>query len=71
MDLLADENIETEWIQSLRDDGHDVVRVVDFLIFRCAHTEYRARPCTVRPPKRLICLGLPQFDEVWVDQYPC
>lgn len=29
MDLLADENVETEWIQALRDDGHDVVRVVD------------------------------------------
>ena len=29
MELLADENIETEWVQALRDDGHDVVRVVD------------------------------------------
>lgn len=29
MKLLADENAETEWIQALRDDGHDVVRVVD------------------------------------------
>lgn len=29
MELLADENIETEWIHALQDDGHDVVRVVD------------------------------------------
>jgi predicted nuclease of predicted toxin-antitoxin system len=29
MDLLADENVETEWVQALRDDGHDVLRVVD------------------------------------------
>ena len=29
MDLLADENVETEWVQALRDDGHDVSRVVD------------------------------------------
>lgn len=29
MDLLADENIETEWVQALRGDGHDIVRVVD------------------------------------------
>jgi predicted nuclease of predicted toxin-antitoxin system len=29
MDLLADENAETEWIGALRDDGHDVLRVVD------------------------------------------
>lgn len=29
MELLADENVETEWIQALRDDGQDVVRVVD------------------------------------------
>lgn len=29
MDLLVDENIKTEWIQALRDDGHDVIRVVD------------------------------------------
>ena len=29
MELLADENIETEWVQALRDDGHDVVRVVN------------------------------------------
>lgn len=28
MDLLADENVETEWVQALRDDGHNVVRVV-------------------------------------------
>lgn len=29
MKLLADENVDTEWIRALRDDGHDVVRVVD------------------------------------------
>lgn len=29
MELLADENVETEWIQALRDDGPDLVRVVD------------------------------------------
>lgn len=29
MDLLADENVETEWIRALDDDGHDIVRVVD------------------------------------------
>jgi predicted nuclease of predicted toxin-antitoxin system len=29
MNFLADENVETEWLQALRDDGHDVVRVVD------------------------------------------
>ena len=29
MELIADENVETEWVQALRDDGHDVVRVVD------------------------------------------
>jgi len=29
MNLLADENVETEWLQALRDDGHDIVRVVD------------------------------------------
>lgn len=29
MEILADENVETEWIRALRDDGHDVSRVVD------------------------------------------
>jgi predicted nuclease of predicted toxin-antitoxin system len=29
MELLADENIDTEWVQALRDDGQDVFRVVD------------------------------------------
>lgn len=29
MEVLADENVDTEWVQALRDDGHDVVRVVD------------------------------------------
>jgi len=29
MELVADENIEPEWIHALRDDGHDVLRVVD------------------------------------------
>ena len=29
MELLADEDIETEWVKALSDDGHDIVRVVD------------------------------------------
>lgn len=29
MDPLADENVDTEWVRALRDDGHDVLRVVD------------------------------------------
>lgn len=29
MDVLADENVESEWIHALRDDGHEVRRVVD------------------------------------------
>jgi hypothetical protein len=29
VDLLADENADTEWVRALRDDGHDVARVVD------------------------------------------
>lgn len=29
MKILGDENAEAEWVRSLRDDGHDVVRVVD------------------------------------------
>lgn len=29
MEILADENSDTEWVQTLRDDGHDIVRVVD------------------------------------------
>jgi predicted nuclease of predicted toxin-antitoxin system len=28
MELLADEHVDTEWVQALRDDGHEVVRVV-------------------------------------------
>ena len=29
MRLLADENIDAEWIRALTDDGHDIVRAVD------------------------------------------
>lgn len=29
MELLADENVESEWIAALREDGHDIERVVD------------------------------------------
>lgn len=29
MDLLADENVEPEWIQALEGDGHDVLSVVE------------------------------------------
>lgn len=29
MELLAAENVETEWIQALGDHGHDIIRVVD------------------------------------------
>lgn len=29
MRLLADENIDAEWIRALADNGHDIVRAVD------------------------------------------
>jgi hypothetical protein len=29
VDLLADENADTEWVQALRGDGHGVARVVN------------------------------------------
>lgn len=29
MDVLADENVEAEWIGALRDDGYDVIRAID------------------------------------------
>lgn len=29
MDVLADENVEAEWIGALRDDGHDVRRAIE------------------------------------------
>ena len=29
MELLADENVETEWVQALSNGGHDIARVVD------------------------------------------
>lgn len=29
MELVADENVKPEWIQALRDDGHDVSRVIN------------------------------------------
>ena len=29
MDVLADENVTSEWVQALVDDGYDVLRVAD------------------------------------------
>jgi predicted nuclease of predicted toxin-antitoxin system len=70
MDLLADENIETEWIQALRDDGHDVVRVVDAEDLGVSATDSDVLAVATREDRVLLTADQSDFSEPPADEHP-
>lgn len=63
MELLADENIETEWIHALRDDGHDVVRVVDIEDLGVSATDQRVLDVASQRERVLLTADQSDFSD--------
>jgi predicted nuclease of predicted toxin-antitoxin system len=70
MELLADENIETEWIQALRDDGHDVVRVVDIDELGVSATDPDVLAVATREDRVLLTADQSDFSNPPADKHP-
>jgi predicted nuclease of predicted toxin-antitoxin system len=70
MELLADENIETEWIQALRDDGHDVVRVVDVDDLGMSATDPDVLSVAIRQNRVLLTADQSDFSNPPADEHP-
>lgn len=69
MKLLADENGETEWIQALRDDGHDVVRVVDVDELGVSATDQDVLAVATRTNRTLLTADQSDFTNPPVDEH--
>jgi predicted nuclease of predicted toxin-antitoxin system len=70
MELLADENIETEWIQALRDDGHDIVRVVDIENLGVSATDPDVLAAAIREDRVLLTADQSDFSNPPADEHP-
>jgi len=70
MELLADENIETEWIQALRDDGHDIVRVVDSDTLGVSATDPDVLANATRDGRVLLTADQSDFSDPPADDHP-
>jgi predicted nuclease of predicted toxin-antitoxin system len=70
MELLADENIETEWIQALRDDGHDVVRVVDDEDLGVSATDPDVLAVATQEDRVLLTADQSDFSDPPADEHP-
>lgn len=70
MELLADENIETEWIQALRDDGHDVVCVVDVKDLGVSATDPDVLAVATRQNRVLLTADQSDFSNPPTDEHP-
>jgi len=69
MELLTDENVETEWIQALRDDGHDVVRVVDIDELGPSATDPDVLAVTTQLNRVLLTADQSDFADPPIDDY--
>jgi predicted nuclease of predicted toxin-antitoxin system len=70
MELLADENIETEWIQALRGDGHDVRRVVDSDALGVSATDPDVLADATREDRVLLTADQSDFSDPPTDDHP-
>jgi predicted nuclease of predicted toxin-antitoxin system len=70
MELLADENVETEWIQALRDDGHDVVRVVDIEDLGVSASDPDVLAVATRKDRVLLTADQSDFSNPPADEHP-
>ncbi|MFB6123976.1 MAG: DUF5615 family PIN-like protein [Haloferacaceae archaeon] len=70
MELLADENVESEWIQALRDDGHDVVRVVDVEDLGVSASDLGVLAVATRKDRVLLTADQSDFSNPPADEHP-
>ena len=70
MDLLADENVETEWVQALRDDGHDVSRVVDIEELGVSATDPNILAGATQRNRVLLTADQSDFSDPPTDDHP-
>ena len=70
MDLLADENVETEWVQALRDDGHDVSRVVDVEELGVSATDPNVLAGATQQNRVLLTADQSDFSDPSTDDHP-
>ncbi len=70
MELLADENVETEWIQALRDDGHDVAHVVDVVDLGVSASDADVLAVAIRKDRVLLTADQSDFNEPPADEHP-
>jgi predicted nuclease of predicted toxin-antitoxin system len=70
MDFLADENIETEWLQALRDDGHNVVRVVDVEDLGVSATDPDVLAEAIQEGRVLLTADQSDFSNPPADEHP-
>ena len=71
MELLADENVDTEWVQALRDDGHDVVRVVDIEELGVSATDPNVLTAAARRDRVLLTADQSDFSDPPIDDHLC
>jgi len=70
MELLADENVDTEWVQALRDDGHDVLRVVDIEKLAVSATDPNVLMAAAQRARVLLTADQPDFSDPPTDAHP-
>jgi predicted nuclease of predicted toxin-antitoxin system len=70
MDLLADENVETEWVQALRDDGHDVSRVVNVEELGASATDQNVLAGATQRNRVLLTADQSDFSDPPTDDHP-
>jgi predicted nuclease of predicted toxin-antitoxin system len=70
VELLADENVETEWVRALRDDGHDVVRVVDIEELGVSATDPNVLTAAARRDRVLLTADQSDFSDPPTDAHP-
>ena len=70
MELLADENIDTEWVQALRDDGHDVMRVVDIGELGVSATDPTVLAGATQRNRVLLTADQSDFNDPPTDDHP-
>jgi|GEM_PF-2031606 len=69
MDLLADENAETEWVHALRNDGHDVVRVVDVEELGVSAVDPNVLEIATRDDRALLTADQSDFSDPPTDEH--
>jgi predicted nuclease of predicted toxin-antitoxin system len=70
MELLADENIEAEWVQALCDDGHDLVRVVDVEELGLSATDPTVLARATQRNRVLLTVDQSDFSDPLADNHP-